>query len=211
MVSMNLLTYLGWTIWLIQRPVFKSRLQRFFKTLHNLTFCTIFAGMYGFYFQESFKAWNWQYYETYTVIQKNLLLYFLSIMIVEKIINITLKFCCRKKETTSRGRFGMLKSVLRNDTAFGYTERNIPKIKIHPGDSTRKSHNRNVDTYPIYPIGIAEKEANKPKCSFAMAMLQIHAISNCGDAGNLKQQITNLRRQSQTTDASPSQAMAFKN
>jgi hypothetical protein len=124
-------------------------------------------------------------------------------MIVEKIISFTLRNCCRKKETTSRGRFAMLQNVAANDRAFGYTEGDVPKTKIHPGAWTGQSDDAVSDMGRVCKIGIDEKKAVKPRPSFAMAMLDIHAISNYNDVGNLKEQIENLRRKSQATHTSP--------
>jgi hypothetical protein len=97
----------------------------------------------------------------------------------------------------------MLQNGLRNDTAFGLTGGDVLKTKIHPGARTEKSDYAVSDMGRVCKIGIEEKKAFKAKPSFAMAMLDIHAISNYNDVGNLKEQIENLRKKSQATDTSP--------
>jgi hypothetical protein len=74
----------------------------------------IFAGMYGFLYQDFIKAWSWQYYVTYTVIQKNLLLSLLGIMIVEKIIVVSISLCCKKMKPTGQNKVGTGKVTLGN-------------------------------------------------------------------------------------------------
>ena len=51
----------------------------------------------------------------------------------------------------------------------------------------------------------------KPTTDFQMAMLNIHHISKYNDVGDLKDQIATLRKKSQAPNASPAQAMTFKN
>ena len=104
------------------------------------------------------------------MIQKNLLLVFLGIMIVEKIIIISIKFCCKKKESTSRGRAGMPQSILRNDMAPGYQEGEKSRNKIHPG------------------ISIETERESIARPSLGMAMLDISKLSQLNgynDVGNL--------------------------
>ena len=137
-------------------------------------------------------------------------------MIVEKIIKLTLKFCCRKKGAKSRSIFEGLKSFLKKTTVFGHTESDKPKNKkpknkIYPVDWTGRSDNGNVDSYSLRHIGIDKKVGMKPITDFQMAMLNIHDISKYNDVGDLKDQIATLRKKSQATNASPAQAMTFKN
>ena len=130
------------------------------------------------------------------MIQKNLLLAFLSIMIVEKIIVISKKLCCGQKQSTSRPRLGMVQNLLRNNSVFGCQEGENPRNKIHPE----------------IVIGTEKEIITRP--SLGMAMLDISKLSELNgynDVGTLREQIENLRKKSAITNADPARLMASRN
>ena len=147
------------------------------------------------------------------MIQKNLLLAFLSIMIVEKIIVISIKLCCAKKQITSRHGLGMVQNFLRNDTAFGYQEGDYPKTKIHPGDWTGKSDHGASETGRSSQKAIGQREGIRTKSIFAHKLVKDFPMSKANgndEVNSLKEQIVNLRKKIDPIEADPLERIAFK-
>jgi hypothetical protein len=143
-------------------------------------------------------AWSWQYYETYTVIQKYLLLSLLGVMIVEKIIVVSIYLCYKKTEPTGRNKVGTGQVTLGTNTPSNYQKCENLTNKIHPETF--------IDTERVV--------FKRPTAILGKAMLDIRELGNLNgynDVGTLKEQIESVRKKSKATNLDPVQRMAFKN